>query len=101
MSPAETARRRRKAATEVAPTVRQWSEQVFAAYLPDGIFGEFVGTADSREDAEILVREAMQGQDEASNRRRILGAPGGSAQTLRPPDDLNPDPVSAGSEAPS
>lgn len=71
-------------------TVRQWSEHLFAAYIPDGGFGRFVGTAPTREEAENLARQAMHEQARSSYRRRILGAPGGSAQTLRPPDDLTP-----------
>ena len=68
---------------------RQWSERVFAAYIPDGVFGRLVGTAETREDAELLAAQALRNETTGSNRRRI-GAPGGSAQTLGPPDDLTP-----------
>lgn len=64
--------------------IRRWSEHVYAVYVPDGLFGRRIDLVDTR--------ETVAPQPEpASNRRRITGAPGGSALTLRPPDDLNPD----------
>ena len=69
--------------------VRQWSEHLFAAYVPDGVFGRFVGTAATREEAEELAMQALRESPAGSNKRR-MSAPGGSAQTLRPPDDLTP-----------
>lgn len=69
--------------------IRRWSEHVFAVYLPEGVFGRFVGTADTYEEAEALCAQALREQSKASNRRR-MSAPGGSAQTLRLPDDLTP-----------
>ena len=39
---------------------RQWGFWTFAAYLDDGTwFGEFVGTADTRREAEALARQAI------------------------------------------
>lgn len=81
-------------------TVRQWSAHVFAAFVPDGFFGRYVGYAHTREEAQFLVAQALRERKAASN-SGMMSAPGGSAQTLEPPDDLNPDPDHAGSEAPA
>lgn len=59
----------------VLVAVRRWSDRLFAAYVPDGIFGRFVGTAASREEAQDLVVQAL---DSAASGRNMRPS-GGSA----------------------
>lgn len=45
------------------PDVRQWSDHVFATYVPDGTpYGRFVGTASTREDAAALTTDPTDQQ---------------------------------------
>lgn len=69
--------------------IRRWSEFVHAVYVEDGLFGRRVDLVDTREN--VALQAVRADQNAGSNKRRISGAPGGSVQPLRPPDDLNPD----------
>lgn len=67
--------------------VRQWSDNCFAAYVFDGDrFGTFVGTESTR-DAARLLGESRCGARVSDVSEQVsvgeLGAPAGSAQTLR------------------
>ena len=82
--------------------IRWWSEHVFAVYVPDGLFGRRVALVDVREDLKTVAAQATRGDQLAGSNKRRISAPGGSALTLRPPDDLNPILLfSPGSEAPA
>lgn len=67
--------------------IRQWSQRVYAVYVPDGVFGRRVGLANSREEAEILAAQALRASACLDSNAGTMGAGEGSALTLDPHPD--------------